>query len=419
MIILKKIVKTYKNEGMRSVTRKVYERIATAGRKVQTVTAGPAKINMKKIPVMPQLEDIKNADFINNPYRTPAKLNKEKLDIAWVSPPVGPGGGGHTTISRFVKYLQGKGHKITFYIYDNNTINQSSAEAKEIFSKSYGIDVEVGEISKFSEKHDVVFATSWETAYAVFNISNKKIHKFYFVQDFEPIFYGVGSRYKLAEATYKFGFYGITAGKWLTKKVGEDYGMRADYFDFGADLDIYRPKGKISKKKKIVFYARSHTERRGFEMGIMALQIFKEKHPEYEIVTIGQDLSNFDIPFEFTNRGILTKQELAEVYHDSVACLVLSLTNVSLLPLELLVAGCVPVMNDGENNTMVLGENDDIAYTEAYPLSLAQKFCEVVEKCDEEINSHAKKISENSKDLSWDKSYKKVEKIILREVTNG
>ena len=74
------------------------------------------------------------------------------------------------------------------------------------------------------EDIDVLFATGWETAYPVFNMKNPA-HKMYFVQDFEPLFYGMGSKAVLAENTYRFGFYGITAGCWLTKKVGE-YGMK-------------------------------------------------------------------------------------------------------------------------------------------------------------------------------------------------
>lgn len=410
--IAKKIVQTYRDEGIYSVTRKIYERTITLGGNFRL---SPKKIDLNFIPVTPQLIDIRNANYLDNPYIKPKKINKETLNIAWVSPPVGKGGGGHTTISRFVKYLQSKDHNITFFIYNNNTIKQSAIEAKNIFEKCYDLEVEVKDLDNFSgSDYDVIFATSWETAYGVFNLKTNA-HKFYFVQDFEPIFYGVGSRYKLAEATYKFGFYGITAGKWLTKKVSE-YGMDADYFDFGADIEIYKPNKDMSKKKKVCFYARAHTERRGFELGIMALQIFKEKHPEYEIEFFGQDMSGYDIPFKFTDRGILNKEELAELYQESVACLVLSLTNVSLLPLELLAAGCTPVMNDGENNTMVLGENKDIVYTEAYPLSLAEGLSRVVERKD--INENSKKMSNNVKDLSWVKSYEKVEKIILREVTN-
>lgn len=411
--IINKIVKTYQDEGPRSVTRKIYERMATVGRKVQSQVV-PAKIDLKRIPVMPQFEDIRKADFIANSYAKPTKINKEKLNIAWVTPPVGKGGGGHTTISRFVKFLQEQGHRVSFYVYRNNTIEQTAAEAQDIFRLSYGLkDIEVREMSDFRKDEDVVFATSWETAYGVFNLETNA-HKFYFVQDFEPIFYGLGSRYKLAEATYKFGFYGVTAGRWLTEKL-KDYGMKADYFDFGADMDIYKISKDAKKSKKICFYARSHTERRGFEIGVMALQIFKEKHPEYEIEFFGEDMSKYDIPFEFTDRGILTKQELAELYHESVACLVLSLTNVSLLPLELLAAGCIPVMNDGENNTMVLGQNDYIQYSDASPIQLAEGLSKIVEMKD--IDEYAQKASESVKTSSWEESYRKVEKIILREVT--
>ncbi len=88
---------------------------------------------MEELPQMPQFSDLASADYIHHPYIKPEKLSKDKLNIAWVSPPVGPGGGGHTTISRFVKYLQSQGHHITFYIYHNNTIPQSAGEAQQIF----------------------------------------------------------------------------------------------------------------------------------------------------------------------------------------------------------------------------------------------------------------------------------------------
>lgn len=127
-------------------------------------------------------------------------------------------------------------------------------------------------------------------------------------------------------------------------------------------------------------------------------------------------MSNYDIPFDFIDRGILNKEELADIYHESVACLVLSLTNVSLLPLELLVAGCIPVMNSGDNNTMVLGDNDDIAYAEAYPVALAEELCKAVERAN--IDDYANEISQKYDTISWEASYQKVEEIIRREVIN-
>lgn len=368
-------------------------------------------VTKQPIEVMASVDDIIKADYINKPYKTPSlKKGKKKLKIGWVLSPISHGSGGQNNIARFAKYLQDSGHDITFYIYES-IHPQLISEAKSILKNSFGLDTKVKKIANYEES-DALIATGWETAYPVFNIKTKA-HKFYFVQDFEPYFYGLGSKAVLAENTYKMNFYGITAGKWLTKKVGE-YDMKADYFDFGADMDIYQLKGEANKQKKICFYARPVTERRAFELGVMALGEFHKKHPEYTIEFAGWDVSNYQIPFPYVNRGILSHNEVAELYKESAACLVLSLTNVSLLPLELLAAGCIPVINEGENNSMVLGRNDYIHYAAKSPIELANELCKVVERKD--INQYAMKAAESVKSKSWDKSFRKVERILLREV---
>ena len=49
-------------------------------------------------------------------------------------------------------------------------------------------------------------------------------------------FYPAGSESLLAEATYRFGFHGVTAGAGWPSFCERDYEMTADYFDFGRDL---------------------------------------------------------------------------------------------------------------------------------------------------------------------------------------
>jgi hypothetical protein len=365
------------------------------------------------IDVMADVNDVARADFIGNPYKRPAKIpKKSSLRIGWVLSPLSPGSGGQNTITRFARFLKEQGHSVTFYVYEGIQ-PQTITEAKSILNNSFNLDVTIKKVGQYEES-DVLIATGWETAYPVFNIETNA-HKLYFVQDFEPLFYGFGSKAVLAENTYKMGFYGITAGKWLTKKVSE-YGMNADYFDFGVDLDIYRPNDvkNIKKQKKICFYARPVTERRAFEVGVIALEIFHKKHPDYKIEFIGWDVSEYKIPFPYVNRGILSHRELAELYEESAACLVLSLTNVSLLPFELLAAGCIPVMNEGENNSLVLGHNDYIEYAPTAPVQLAEKLSLVVE--DDDIGTRAMRAAESVKSSSWHDSYQKFETIIKREV---
>ena len=382
-------------------------------RKLKRSHAVQSVISKRPIDVMTSVEDVVKADFVAEPYVAPKKVDKAKLNIGWVLSPISIGSGGQHTIARFAKSLQERGHNVTFFIYES--ISQQPADySHQLLKEHFDIDVRCLPMSQAEKEDiDVLFATGWETAYPVFNMKNPA-HKMYFVQDFEPLFYGMGSKAVLAENTYRFGFYGITAGCWLTKKVG-GYGMKADFFDFGADLDIYRPTGKTSKKKQICFYARPVTERRAFEIGVLTLAKFHQIHPDYNIVFFGWDVSDYDIPFPYENRGIVSPVELSSIYHDSQACLVLSLTNASLLPLELLAAGCVPVMNDGENNRLVIGENSDIVYTLDSPIELAKGLDEVVS--DPDIEARCQRISKGAESASWDASYEKFEKIIMREVT--
>ncbi len=102
-----------------------------------------------------------------------------------------------------------------------------------------------------------------------------------------------------AEETYRFGFYGITAGEWLKEKLTSEYGMQCESFGFSYDKDLYTfRKREADGVKRVFFYARPPTERRGFELGMMALNKLCEKYPETEIVFAGWDISNYEIPFK-------------------------------------------------------------------------------------------------------------------------
>ena len=382
-------------------------------RRLQQKAASSNVVAKRAIDVMTSAEDVVAADFVAEPYEKPAKVDKSKLNVGWVLSPISVGSGGQHTIARFAKSLQERGHNVTFFIYES--IAQQPADySYQLLKEHFDIDVKCVPVKDIERVElDVLFATGWETAYPVFNMKTNA-HKMYFVQDYEPLFYGMGSKSVLAENTYRFGFYGVTAGRWLTKKVGE-FGMPADYFDFGADLDIYKPKANTPKKKQICFYGRPVTERRAFEIGVLALAKFHRMHPDYKIVFFGWDVSDYDIPFPYENRGIVSPTQLADIYHESQACLVLSLTNASLLPLELLAAGCVPVMNDGDNNRMVIGENQDIVYTLDSPIELAHGLDAVV--TDPDIEARCQRVSKRAESASWDASYAKFERIILREAT--
>jgi glycosyltransferase involved in cell wall biosynthesis len=360
---------------------------------------------------------VKYRDAISADYREHKHVwegtRSEQLIFNWLMPPPGRGSGGHLNIFRFIKYLEESGHTCRIYLYTQNAPGKVS-DVIALMGDSYPkLNAKMIWIDNGDEMSpaDGIFATSWETAYASFNSSTPG-KRFYFVQDFEPYFYPVGSMSTLAENTYRFGFYGVTAGNWLATKLSRDYGMQTDHFDFGADKQMYSYKNN-KQRKEIFFYARPYTERRGFEIGIMALDIFHRQHPDIQINLAGWDVSDYNIPFPYKNHQTLELQDLNNLYNKCAAALVLSLTNMSLLPLELLSSGTIPVVNEGENNVLV-SNNPYIRYTAPNPVALAEALSEIVERDD--LATYARKASESIKPNSWNDAGAKFVKIAEREV---
>ena len=128
------------------------------------------------------------------------------------------------------------------------------------------------------EDAHAIFATGWSTAYTVL-ASPARGTRFYLVQDFEPSFYPAGSESLLAEATYRFGFHGVTAGAWLAELLRASTGCRPTTSTSAATLDRYGL-DRALERDGICYYARSTKPRRAFELGLVALELFAERHPE-------------------------------------------------------------------------------------------------------------------------------------------
>lgn len=362
-----------------------------------------------------KVEDILVADWSNVDSDRFSPLSKKShgpYTVNWVMSPPGKGSGGHQNLFRFISFLEKAGHKNNIYFY--STIDpRSIVQIKEVLSDSSfdKVSAKIQWLKDSMEPADAIFATGWETAYPVFN-SEVKAKRFYFVQDFEPYFYPVGSDYVLAENTYRFGFFGITAGGWLSKKLSADYGMQTDHYDFGAEKSLYRYENSL-KRKEIFFYARPVTARRGFELGIMALTKFHSKHPDITINLAGWDVKEYDIPFPYVNLSTLKLTELSDVYNRCSAALVISLTNMSLLPLELLACGTIPVVNDAPNNRLV-SDNKYIAYTPNNPTALADKLSGIVSM--QNIQQYSEEASSSIASNNWKVSGEKFVKIFETEM---
>ena len=128
--------------------------------------------------------------------------------------------------------------------------------------------------------------------------------------------------------------------------------MTTHPFDFAAEMTLYK-RTNDSRRKDVFFYARPVTMRRGFELGCMVLADVKKRRPDIRIHMAGWDVSEWKVPFEYVNHGAMSLEELSPLYNKCAVALVMSLTNLSLLPLELASCGTIPVVNDAPNNRLV------------------------------------------------------------------
>jgi O-antigen biosynthesis protein len=339
----------------------------------------------------------------------------EPLTVAWVATPPSLGSGGHTTMFRLVSALEQAGHTCILYFRDAHGWSLDQHE-RTLRSWWPWVNAEVRDAADGIEDAHAIFATAWETAYTVL-ASPARGTRFYLVQDFEPSFYPAGSEALLAEATYRFGFHGVTAGRWLAETLPRDYGMAADHFDFGRDL-TYALDASVGPEQRtgICFYARPDSPRRAFELAMLALELFAARQPEVDIHLYGVDLPK-RLPFAATDHGTMTPEQLNDLYNRCIAGLALSATNVSLVPHEMLAAGCIPVVNDAEHNRLVL-DNSHVAYAPATPFELAETLSALVERPVAERRAAADAAAESVLGASWDDAGTIVERIV-RDVVQG
>jgi hypothetical protein len=306
------------------------------------------------------------------PVDPPIRGELGPMRIGWVLGPPSAGSGGHTTIFRLVRGLEQRGHSNVLYVQDPFCPGEVRTSRNVIAAHFPPMRARVLGATALEEPSiaslDALLATSWPTAYTV-RSAPTGAPRGYVVQDFEPWFSPAGTQSVMAEATYRFGFRGLTAGRWLGGHLAAEYGMRCDRFDFGVDAEVYSL-SEPGARRAVVFYARPCSPRRGFGLGLLALELFARRRPDVEIHLFGEDLRGLRLRFPCVNHGVLTPQQINGLLNRCAAGLVLSFTNMSLLPLEMLATGCVPVVNDAPHNRGVL-DNPFVRYVEPTAEALA------------------------------------------------
>jgi len=308
--------------------------------------------------------------------------NLKSLSVSWVVPVPAAGSGGHRVIFEICEHLVSAGHDVTIHFLPASNF-QNADQLREFITEQFfemksQIELGINEISVC----DALIATSWNTAATVANNIKLARDGFYFVQDFEPFFFPMSSDYIAAFGTYSMGLKHITIGDWLRKKLEEDFSATARSFPFPIDHELYFPGDSEIQQKKIqlAFFARNTMARRCYPLGVEALKVLKQKYPSVEIILFGSnEIDPADFPYQHTNFGVITPQQLADLYRESIVGLSFSTTNPSIVPFEMMACGLPVVDLDFNQNDIHYGGLENVTLAQPNPTGIADAVISLIE----------------------------------------
>jgi glycosyltransferase involved in cell wall biosynthesis len=292
--------------------------------------------------------------------------------------------GGNYTIFRFMAGMAEKGVKPRIVIYDRQLFDHAAMKADIVknFPALKDADLQVIDLKKDRiedlEPTDIAFSTIWMSAYCLLRF-NQTSRKYYFIQDYEPLFYEGGATYALAESTYRFGFYGIVNTPGLLRAINQRHGMEGVSFVPAVDKRYFPPaEPRNNKQVKIFFYARPGAPRNAFELGILIIQqLIKRYGDRIEIVTAGAEWKAKELGLRglITNLGRLKGiDEVAKLYRSCDIGFVYMLSkHPSYQPFEFMASGMATVTNNNEDNLWFLKDGTNALVAEPSPAAMAEK----------------------------------------------
>ncbi len=303
----------------------------------------------------------------------PAPAEGADLSVAFVVPSFSRGSGGHTTIANLVRALEARGTRCSIWIDDAGSRMSPSTAAAQLRDWFGPFEAEVSygvhELASGRFRADLVAATGWQTAYTVRTLP--AAGRAYLVQDHEPEFFGTSFQREYADRSYSFGLYPITAGRWLADVMDSEYGLAASSFDLGIEGELYRPVAGVPREPDTVLaYARWATPRRAVPVVLAALAELKERRPQTEVLFFGQP-GDVGADFPHTNLGTVSASDLPRLYSRASVGLVLSMTNYSLVPQEMLACGLPCVELASPSVLAAFGLDGPIDTAELDPVAIA------------------------------------------------
>lgn len=397
--LVNKTLNIYKNHGAKAVTKKARSVIRYRyghlhpKRWLQRQTLEEKDLRDEFIFVSNDLFQITSADIALSQKTTSGPAPKRIKTAVWFVPYFNHiAFGGIQTIFRFIEKLSREGVKNTIVIYDRPSLDvaQTRAEIAKFFPNLNNYDLVVfGEDKAKSlaalPASDIAFCTMWVSAYVLLRY-NKTKRKYYFIQDYEPLFYVAGSTYALAESTYRFGFRGVVNTPGLLAAINQRHGLEGISFIPAVNRDLYYPDPhRHNQKVRIFFYARPSNPRNAFNLGILTIKHLLQKYngDQIEIIAAGAewDERDYNLHGQIVNKGLIKSlEEVAALYRScDIGFSFMLNKHPSYQMLEYAASGVATVINYNEDHGWIYKDQQNCLLSEPSPAAMAEKISRLID----------------------------------------
>jgi O-antigen biosynthesis protein len=390
---LKKAARIYRNHGLRGLARKS---VGAAGIRLHTLRQKllPQNENLDHKNLREEFGFVSNdlfqitGDDITKSRQACTGPTPEKIKTAtWFVPYYDHFGfNGIQTIFRFIEKLSREGVKNRIVIYDNPAMDVAKLEQDMLASFPALTDYEIivfdddklKGIANLPES-DIAFCTIWVSAYLLLRY-NKTKRKYYFIQDYEPLFYVAGSTYALAESTYRFGFRGVVNTPGLLAAINQHHGLEGVSFIPAVNHALYyQDKTRSANKKvRIFFYARPLNPRNSFNLGILTIKHLLDRYgSKIEIITAGAtwNEAEYGLKGQVTNLGLIKSlDDVASLYRTcDIGFAYMMNKHTTYQMMEYSASGMATVMNENEDHHWLHKDGENCLLAEPSPAAMAEK----------------------------------------------
>ena len=311
----------------------------------------------------------------------------------WYLPPFdNPYYGGVMTILRCAEYLQRtQGLRQRILVCgrcDAAALRTKIASAFPGLAQASVLPLDSAEAIQMIPAADYSFATLWTTAYVLQRVRTTGL-KFYFIQDWEPLFYPAGSTSAQAELTYDFGFHGICNTRTLRRLYEEEHGGTAVHFAPQVDPSVFNghPLRAAGGPLRLFFYGRPGHPRNGFELAATALRELKARVGDrVQILCAGAPWNTRDYGLDgvIESLGLLDYRATGDLYRSCHIGFVMMMTrHPSYLPFEFMACGGLLVSNDNRANRWLLRDGENCLLAPASGPAIADRLAWAIDHYEE------------------------------------